>query len=68
MMGGSTTRNVEQFPAINKLFNIASCWIYIGILLGTHAILHINRIMVKFILDKAMKTDKGSEGIALLFL
>jgi hypothetical protein len=24
---------VEQFPDVNKLFNVASCWIYIGICL-----------------------------------
>jgi hypothetical protein len=41
MMDGSTTRN------INKLCNVASCWIYIGILLGAHHILHISRIRVK---------------------
>jgi hypothetical protein len=41
--------HVEQFPDINKLFNVASSWIYdyIGILLGVHYILHISRIMVK---------------------
>jgi hypothetical protein len=39
-------KHVEQFPAIYKLCNVASCWIYeyIGILLGAHSILHINRI------------------------
>jgi hypothetical protein len=36
-----------QFPDINKLCNVASCWIYIGILLGAHPILHISRIRVK---------------------
>jgi hypothetical protein len=39
-------KHVEQFPDINKLCNLASCWIYIGILLGTHTILHISRIRV----------------------
>ena len=39
--------SVEQFPDINKLCNVASCWIYIGILLGVHYILHISRIRVK---------------------
>jgi len=24
-------KHVEQFPDINKLCNVASCWIYIGI-------------------------------------
>jgi hypothetical protein len=38
---------VEQFPDINKLCNVASFWIYIGILLGAHLILHISRIRVK---------------------
>ena len=30
MMGGGTTRKqVEQFPDINKMCKVASCWIYI---------------------------------------
>jgi hypothetical protein len=37
---------VEQFPDINKLCNVASCRIYIGILLS-HPIFHISRIRVK---------------------
>jgi hypothetical protein len=33
MMGGSTKpKHVEQFPDINKLCNVASCWIYWNIL------------------------------------
>jgi hypothetical protein len=40
-------KHVDQFPDINKLCNVASCWIYIGILLGAHPILHISRIRVK---------------------
>jgi len=40
-------KHVEQFPDINKLCNVASCWLYIGILLGAHYILHISRIRVK---------------------
>jgi hypothetical protein len=40
-------KRVEQFPDINKLCNVASCWIYIGILLGAQYILHISRIRVK---------------------
>jgi hypothetical protein len=39
-------KHVEQFPDIVKLCNCASCWIYIGILLGAHPILHISRIRV----------------------
>ena len=39
-------KHVEQFPDINKLCNVASCWIYIGVLLGAHYILHISRIRV----------------------
>jgi hypothetical protein len=52
--------HVEQFPDINKLYNVASCWIYIGILLGAHPILHISRISVK---NKRYKHSKVSVGI-----
>jgi hypothetical protein len=45
MMGGNP-KHVEQFPDISKLCNVASSWIYIGILLGAHYILHISRIRV----------------------
>jgi hypothetical protein len=38
-------KHVEQFSDINKLCNVASCWIYIAILLA-HSILHISRIRV----------------------
>jgi hypothetical protein len=42
------SKHVEQFPDINKLCNVASCWIYsyIGILLGARPILHISRVRV----------------------
>jgi hypothetical protein len=40
-------KHVEEFPDINKLCNVASFWIYIGILLGTHYIFHSSRIRVK---------------------
>ena len=41
-------KHVEQFPDINKLCNVASCWIYeyTGIVLGVHYILQISRIRV----------------------
>jgi len=41
-------KDVVQFPDINKMFNVASCWIYeyIGILLRVHYILYISRIKV----------------------
>jgi hypothetical protein len=39
-------KHIEQFPYINKRCNVASCWIYIGILLGAHPFLHISRIRV----------------------
>jgi len=41
-------KHVEQFPDINKLCNVACCWIYeyIGILLRVHYILHISRIRI----------------------
>jgi hypothetical protein len=42
----SNPKHVEQFPDINKVCNVASCWIYTGILLGAHPILHISRINV----------------------
>jgi hypothetical protein len=38
-------KHVEKFPDVNKLCNVASCWIYIGILLA-HPVLHISRIRV----------------------
>jgi hypothetical protein len=43
------SKHVEQFPDINKLCKVASCWIYeyIRILLGARPILHISRIKVK---------------------
>jgi hypothetical protein len=42
-------KHVEQFPDINKLCDVVSCWIneYTGILLGARPILHISRIKVK---------------------
>jgi hypothetical protein len=42
-------KHVEQFSDINKMCNVASCWIYeyIGILFGAHSILQISRIRVK---------------------
>jgi hypothetical protein len=39
------SKHVEQFPDINKLCKVASCWKYIGIILA-HPILHISRIRV----------------------
>jgi hypothetical protein len=41
-------QHVEQFPDINKLCDVASCWIYeyIGILLGARPVPHISRIKV----------------------
>jgi len=41
-------KHVEHFPDINKPCNVASFWVYIGILLGAHYILHIRRIRVKY--------------------
>jgi hypothetical protein len=45
-------RHVEQFPDINKLCNVLSCWIYIGILLGARPILHISKIRVNIHYNK----------------
>jgi hypothetical protein len=43
------SKHVEQFPDMNKLRDVASCWIYeyIGILLGAHPIFPISMIRVK---------------------
>jgi hypothetical protein len=40
---------VEQFPDINKMCNVESCWMceYTGIQLGSHPILRISRKRVK---------------------
>jgi hypothetical protein len=40
------SKHIEQVPDINKLCNVAPCWIYIGILLEARPILHISRIRV----------------------
>jgi hypothetical protein len=48
---------VEQFPDINKLCNVASYWIYIGILLGAQYVLHISRIRVNMIVMVATEHD-----------
>jgi hypothetical protein len=40
-------KHIEQFPDIYNLCNVASRWIYIGILLEAHPILHISKIRVK---------------------
>jgi len=53
-------KHVEQFSDINKLCNVASCWIFIGILLGAHYILHINRIRVNNQNNKHYKLEKNS--------
>jgi hypothetical protein len=42
-------KHVEHVPDMNKMCNFASCWIYIGILLGAHPILHISRIRVNMV-------------------
>jgi hypothetical protein len=55
-------KHVEQFPDINKLYNVADCWIYecTGILLGSHPILHISRIRVKERCKMLMNTLRSS--------
>jgi hypothetical protein len=62
---------VEQFPDINKLCNVASCWIYIELLLGAHRFLHINRIRVKCItiphLVKKFLARRGTRTIISMF-
>jgi hypothetical protein len=69
-------KHVEQFPHINKLCNVASCWIYeyIGILLGAHLILHISRIRVNwyayfaFFIVSFCLTQKFQKLILILLL
>jgi hypothetical protein len=56
-------KHVEQFPDINKLWNVASCWKYIGILLGAHPILHISRIRVKEIIEAACTVQQWKKSI-----
>jgi hypothetical protein len=58
-------KHVEQFPDINKLCNVASCWMheYIGILLGVHPILHISRIRVK-----AVQSTEIVSGCQFIYL
>ena len=53
-------KHVEQFPDINKLCNVASCWIYeyIRILLGAHPILHISRIRVNVSVSYSRRKEK----------
>jgi hypothetical protein len=53
---------VKQFPDMNKLFNVVSCWIYeyIGILLGAHPTFHISRIRVKVV---ALLFDSNSADL-----
>jgi hypothetical protein len=58
-------KHVEQLPDINKLCNIVSCWIYIGILLA-HPVVHISRIGVKGpVLQNAANTSNRSETLNL---
>jgi hypothetical protein len=40
-------KHVEQFPDINNLCKVASCWICIGILLGARYTLYSSRVKVK---------------------
>src|SRR5215475_1703320 len=56
-------KHVEQFPDINKLCNVASCWIYeyIGILLGARPILHISKIWLMFLVPCiSVQFNKGT--------
>jgi hypothetical protein len=47
--------------------NVASCWIYIGILLGAHPILHISRIRVNTVdsSDDEHKCARNIERIGI---
>jgi hypothetical protein len=50
-------KHVQQFPYVNKLCNVVSCWIYeyTGILLGVHYSLHISRIRVNKVYSHLIK-------------
>jgi hypothetical protein len=54
-------KHVEQFPDINKLCNVSSCWIYeyIGIPLGAHPILNISRIRVNVMVKRGRVAPWG---------
>jgi len=58
-------KHVDQFPDINKLCNVASCWIYeyIGILLGARPILHISRIRVNILNQYMTRSCDGQSGV-----
>jgi hypothetical protein len=45
-------KHVEEFSDMNKLCNVASSWIYTGILLGAQPILHISRIKFNLALQQ----------------
>jgi hypothetical protein len=49
------------------MFKVASCWIYIGILLGAHHILHIGRIRVNIVTNLTtllyMQKVQRGEGV-----
>jgi hypothetical protein len=40
------TKYVEQYPDMNKMCTVSSCWIYIGILLRAQTIHHVSRIWI----------------------
>jgi hypothetical protein len=57
----------KLFPDINKLCDVASCWIYeyIGILLGARPILHISRIKVKTSANTMCELSDNARTFAL---
>jgi hypothetical protein len=70
-------KHVERFPDMNKLCNVASCWIYeyIGRLLAAHPFLHNSRIKVKncryfffFRLSKPCLSTHNAYFIFLFFI
>jgi hypothetical protein len=48
--------------------NVASCWIYIGILLGADHILHISRIRVKETCGIRRKKQQSKAEIGIYFV
>jgi hypothetical protein len=61
-------KHVERFPDINKLCNVASCWIFIWILLGTHNIRHISRIRVNNQQSQQRISNRLRQRVFLFYL
>ena len=62
-------KHVEQFPDINKLCNVASCWIYIRIKYRViHKSLRDFRTRLRNNQDRHGRKEKGRESLQVFFL